>query len=437
MEKLVLRCGGFLDPQTGDILRDQAVVVQRDRILQVLPADSLPANAGSTIDLGRYTVLPGLIDLHTHLASEAEFGHGYARMVQRTAAQEALVGVKHARDTLMAGFTTVRDVGPFRAFTDVALRDAIDARWFEGPRIACAGAFITVSQGGGDITGLAPDVDEVLPRELRFGIANSADEVRKVVREILARGADLIKLIATGAVLTAGTTPGAPSYTEAELRAGVEEAALYDAYVAAHAHGAEGIKRAVRAGVRTIEHGSLMDVEAIDLMAERGTYLVADVYNGDHIAEEGRRAGWSAEALRKNEETTEAQREGFAKAVDVGVRIAYGTDAGVYPHGNNARQFGYMVRHGMTPLNAIRSATTVAAEVLGWEDRVGSITEGRMADVIGVEGDPLEDVTILEGISFVMKGGVVVRGESATTPLRDRGERAQPDPRGSGADPQS
>jgi imidazolonepropionase-like amidohydrolase len=419
MERLVLRCGRLLDLHTGSVLRDQAVVVLGDRIQDVVSADVLPAETASIIDLGRYTVLPGLIDLHTHLASEAEFGHGYARMVQRTGAQEALVGVKHARDTLMAGFTTVRDVGPFRAFTDVALRDAIDAGWVEGPRMACAGAFITVSQGGGDITGLAPDVDEVLPKELRFGIANSAAEVRRVVREILARGADFTKFIATGAVLTAGTTPGAPSYTESELRAGVEEAALYDTYVAAHAHGAEGMKRAVRAGVRTIEHGSLMDAEAIDLMAERGTYLVADVYNGDHIAEEGRRAGWSAEALRKNEETTDAQREGFAKAVKTGVRVAYGTDAGVYPHGNNARQFGYMVRCGMTPLDAIRSATTVAAEALGWEDRVGSITPGRMADVVAVEGDPLEDVTVLEGVSFVMKGGALVRDAGGANALRD------------------
>jgi imidazolonepropionase-like amidohydrolase len=373
---------------------------------------SLPEGV-RTVDLTRHTVLPGLIDLHTHLAGEAEFGHGYARMVQRTGAQEALIGVKHARETLMAGFTTVRDVGPFRAFTDVALREAIDAGWALGPRMACAGAFITVSQGGADITGLAPDVDEVLPRELRFGVANSANEVRKVVREILARGADLIKFIATGAVLTAGTTPGAPSYTEAELRAGVEEAALYGAHVAAHAHGAEGIKRAIRAGVRTIEHGSLMDDEAIDLMAGHGTFLVADVYNGDHIAEEGRRAGWSEEVLRKNEETTDAQRKGFERAVKAGVRVAYGTDAGVYPHGQNARQFGYMVRHGMRPLDAIRSATSAAAEVLGWKDRVGSLGPGMMADVIAVEGEVVEDVSLLEHVSFVMKGGGVVRDEES------------------------
>lgn len=408
MDTAVLRCGRLLDPRSGDVLRDGAVVVRGDRIEEVGPAQSSRSEPARTIDLTRHTVLPGLIDLHTHLAGEMEYGQGYARMVQRTGAQEALVGVKHARETLMAGFTTVRDVGPFRAFTDVALRDAIDAGWVLGPRMACAGAFITVSQGGADITGLAPDVDEVLPRELRFGVANSADEVRKVVREILARDADLIKFIATGAVLTAGTTPGAPSYTEEELRAGVEEAALYGAHVAAHAHGAEGIKRAVRAGVRTIEHGSLMDDQAIDLMADQGTYLVADVYNGDHIAEEGRRAGWSQEILRKNEETTDAQRAGFEKAVKAGVRIGFGTDSGVYPHGDNARQFAYMVRHGMTPLEAVRSATTVAAEVLGWEDRVGSIAAGMLADVIAVEGDPLEDVTVLERVSFVMKGGAVV-----------------------------
>jgi imidazolonepropionase-like amidohydrolase len=351
-------------------------------------------------------VLPGLIDCHAHLVGEAESGE-YATLLMRTGAQEALSGVRNARDTVLAGFTTVRDVGTFRAFVDVALREAIEGGWVLGPRMQCAGAYVTVSSGSGDIPPVAPDV--AVPLELRFGVANSVDEVRRVVREILHRGADLIKILVTGAVLTRGTSPGAPEFSEPEIRAAVEEAALYGAFVAAHAHGAEGIKNAVRAGVRSIEHGSLIDDEAIDLMVERGTYLVADIYCGDVIAEEGRRQGWPEEILRKNEETTDAQREGFAKAVKAGVRIAYGTDSGVYPHGRNAKQLPYMVRYGMTPMQAIQSATVVAAELMGWEDRVGSIEPGRFADVVAVPGDALEDLSSFEDVAFVMKGGEVLK----------------------------
>jgi imidazolonepropionase-like amidohydrolase len=270
----------------------------------------------------------------------------------------------------------------------------------------CAGAYVTVSGGGGDISGLAPDV--VVPPELRFGVADSVDEVRRAVREILQRGADFIKIIATGAVLTEGTNPGAPEFSEDEIRAAVDEAALYGKHVAAHAHGAEGIKRAVRAGVHSVEHGSLMDDEAIELMAAHGTFLVADVYCGDWIAEQGRRSGWSDETLRKNDETTDAQREGFATCVEAGVRIAFGTDSGVYPHGWNAKQFAYMVRHGMTPMQAIRSSTTAAAELLGRADELGALRPGRVADAIAVPGDPLEDVSALERVDFVMKEGQVV-----------------------------
>jgi imidazolonepropionase-like amidohydrolase len=290
----------------------------------------------------------------------------------------------------------------------VALRQAIEDGYVVGPRMACAGAYITVSGGGGDVSGLAPDV--VVPRELRFGVVNSASEVRRAVREILQRGTDFIKVIATGAVLTEGTAPGAPEFSEDEIRAAVDEAALYDKHVAAHAHGAEGIKRALQSGVHSIEHGSLMDDEAIALMAERGTYLVADIYCGDWIAEQGRRRGWSRATLRKNEETTAAQREGFEKAVKAGVRIAFGTDSGVYPHGGNAKQFAYMVRHGMTPMQAIRSATIVSAELLGWEDRLGSLEPGKHADLIAVDGDPSDDPSALEDVRFVMKSGQVVKG---------------------------
>jgi imidazolonepropionase-like amidohydrolase len=298
-------------------------------------------------------------------------------------------------------------VGTYRALVDVALRDAIVDGTVIGPRTAVAGAYVTVTGGGGELVGAAPDV--TIPAEYRFGVANGADEVRARVRAILSGGADFVKLIATGAVLTQGTKPGASEYTEEEIRAAVEQAAEYGTYVAAHAHGAEGIKRAVRAGVRSIEHGSLIDDEAIALMKEKGTWLVADIYNGDYIASAGREQGWDEEILRKNDETTDAQRAGFRKAVAAGVRIAYGTDSGVYPHRFAARQLPYMVRHGMTPMQAIRSATLSAAELMGWDDRVGSVAPGKYADLVAVQGDVLASLETLENVGFVMKGGIVYK----------------------------
>jgi imidazolonepropionase-like amidohydrolase len=399
-----IRAGRLLDVVASEELRDQVIAVRDDRIESVAPFDGGPVD----LDLSDHTVLPGLIDCHAHLIGELESGHGYAELITRSAAQEALSGVRNARDTVMAGFTSVRDVGTFRAFVDVALRDAIEAGDVMGPRMMCAGAYVTSSGGGGDITGLAPDVDAAVPHDLRFGVANSADEVRAVVRRILHGGADLIKVIATGAVLTEGTTPSAPEFSEDELRAAVEEAALYDTHVAAHAHGAEGIKRAVRAGVRSIEHGSLMDDEAIALMAERGTYLVADIWMGDWTIEQGEREGWSPNVMRKLRETTDVQREGFAKAVAAGVKLAFGTDSGTYPHGMNARQFASMVKHGMTPMEAIRSATVVAAELMGRRDRVGALEPGLFADLVAVEGDVLSDVDLLTDVGLVMKGGRVL-----------------------------
>lgn len=399
----------LLDVVSGDLLADRVVVIDGDRIVAVLAASDAPVEGPVEHALPTLTVLPGLIDCHTHLIGEPDSGHGYAELLTRSSADEVLSGVRNARATLAAGFTTVRDVGTFRAFADVSLRRAIDAGWVEGPRMLVAGAYVTSSGGGGDITGLPPDVDAVVPAELRAGVADSVDEVRKVVRRVLHAGADFVKVIATGAVMTTGGVPGAPEFSEAELRAAVDEAALYGADVAAHAHGAEGIKRAVRAGVRSVEHGSLIDEEAIELMAASGTYLVADVYNGDYIAGQGASAGWDAEVLRKNDETTEAQRLGFAEAVRAGVRIAYGTDSGIYPHGLNARQFAYQVGCGQAPLDAIRSATTGAADLLRRQDRVGRVAPGCFADLVGVEGDPLADVSCLEHVRFVMKAGAVVR----------------------------
>ena len=257
------------------------------------------------------------------------------------------------------------------------------------------------------LTGLAADA--TVPADMRRGVANSEAEVRQRVRELIGGGATFIKVIATGAVLTAGTNPGASEYSEAEIHAAVDEAAQYGIFVTAHAHGAEGIKRAVRAGVRSIEHGSYLDDEGIALMKKHGTWLVADIYNGDYIAETGRRDHWTAEIMRKNDETTQRQREGFAKAAKAGVRIAYGTDSGVYPHGDNARQFAYMVRYGLSPMDAIRAATINSAQLLGKEQEIGSIAAGKFADMIAVEGDPLLDIEKIRQVRGVIKAGRPIR----------------------------
>jgi imidazolonepropionase-like amidohydrolase len=411
-ERCVLLPDHVIDSEAGEVLTDRAVVVEDERIVDVPSMADAPSSQDATqIDLTGHTVLAGLSDMHAHLVGLEDSGQGYASLVTRSGAQEALGGVKNARTTLHAGFTSVRDIGTFRAFVDVALRDAIEAGWVEGPRMLCAGAYITCPGGGGDLTGLAPDVDAVVPRELRFGVTSGVDQMRSNVRQILRYGADFIKIIATGAVLTSGTDPGLPEFTEDEIRAAVEECELAATHVAAHAHSAEGIKRAVRAGVRSIEHGSLMDDEAIELMASHGTYLVADMFDGDWIMDEGPKLGYTDEVLRKTEWTNDTQREGFAKCVKAGVRIAFGTDSGVYPHGLNAKNLAFHVRFGQTPLEAIRSATWVNAELMGWTDRIGTVKQRLLADLIAVPGDPTADVTILEEVPFVMKGGAVVKDD--------------------------
>ena len=407
----VLRAGRLVDVDAGAAVADRLIFVRGDSIEAVEPsAGTAIPNDARVVDLSAHTLIPGMIDCHAHLVGAIE-GASLGALLENTEARDALLGVKNARDTLEAGFTTVRDIGTFRAFTDLELRRAINEGMTPGPRMMCAGAYVTVSGGGGELTGLAPDV--ILPDSMRFGVSNTEAEVRANARAILNRGADFIKVIATGAVLAPGTKPGVAEFSEAEIRAAVEVADDYGTHVAAHAHGPEGIKNAIRAGVRSVEHGSLIDDEAINMMAERGTYLVADIYCGDYIEEEGRRAGWSPEVLEKNELTTDAQRRGFSQAVEAGVRLAFGTDSGVYPHGWNANQLAYMVKYGLSPIGAIRSATLWAAELMGWSDRIGSIAAGKYADIVAVEGDASSDVSLLTSPDFVMKNGEIVRGPNA------------------------
>ncbi len=404
-ETRYVRAGRLIDTDYGKVQKDRLIQISDGRIVAITAFVPPPAGSYFT-DWSAYTVLPGLIDMHTHLV-DTEQSSNVAEPLLHSAAEIALLGAHHAKQTLEAGFTSVRDVGTFRAFGDVALRDAINAGWVPGPRMLVAGAYLTVPGGGGEVTGLAADV--TVPADMRVGIVSSPAEMTVKARYLFQHGADFIKLIATGAVLAAGTEPGAPELTEDEIRAAVQEAARNNSYAIAHAHGAEGIKIALRAGVRSIEHASLIDEEGIALAKAKGAFLVMDIYNGDYINEIGARDHWPEEILRKNRDTTDLQRVGFSKTVKAGVKIAYGTDAGVYPHGDNAKQFAYMVRYGMTPMQAIQSATTVAAELMRRSSEVGSLSPGHYADMIAVPGDPLKDITVLEHVAHVIKGGELVR----------------------------
>lgn len=398
-----VRAGVLIDVEKGAVLKDMLIRIEGERIAGIEPYSAPPS--GEVIDWSRYTVLPGLMDMHTHLVGNIQSA-GLADPLLTSGAEDALMGAANAHATLVAGFTTVRDVGAWRAFTDVALRDAINAGYVAGPRMAVAGGYFTIPNGGGSITGLAADVG--VPADFTMGIVHGADDAREKARNFLQHRVDWLKMIATGAVLTVGTDPGKPELSEEEMRAIVDEARGYGKFVTAHAHGAEGAKMAVRAGVRSIEHGSLLDDEALSMMKKRGVWLVADIYNGDYIDEVGTREHWPAETMQKNRDTTDTQREVFRKAVKMGVRIAYGTDSGVYPHGDNAKQLPYMVKYGMTPMQAVQSATISPALLLGWEKDIGSISAGKYADMIAVDGDPLADINVLLGEKIVMKGGEIV-----------------------------
>lgn len=404
-EALYVEAGRLLDVESGAVLTGQCILTKGERIAKVESCTATPEGA-KRVDWSAYTVLPGLIDLHTHL-SDTGSSADLSDPLETSPVDTVLIGARNAQATLAAGFTTVRDVGTYRGLTDVALRNAIDRSLVPGPRMFVAGAYLTHPGGGGELNGVVPN--EQLPGDMRLGVLSGPEEAAARAAFLFDKGADFLKLMATGAVLAIGTEPGEPELTEAEMRAAVTVAAARGSYATAHAHGAEGIKTAIRAGVRSIEHASLIDEEGLLMARDRGVWLVMDVFNGDYIEEIGTAEGWPEEYLRKNRETTQVQRDAFRRAVMLGVPLAFGSDAGVFPHGLNARQFRYMVANGMTPLQAIRAATTSAAKVIGKENDIGRIAPGYMADMIAVEINPLDDITALEHVSAVMKGGAIMR----------------------------
>jgi imidazolonepropionase-like amidohydrolase len=402
-QSMDVHAGRLIDPAAGKVLVDQRIRIVDGRIASVTPWRA--ADGTATVDWSGQTVLPGLIDLHTHLADGAidPDESDPAAPLKRSEARTILKGAAAARTELRAGFTTVRDVGVYRGLTDVALRDSINAGEVEGPRMFVAGGYITTPGGGGEIDALAPDIP--LPETFRIGEVRNAADARDRARYLLDHGADFIKLIATGAVLALGSEPGALELSPEEMKAACDEAKLRGTYCIAHAHGAEGIKAAIRAGVRTIEHASYLDAEGIALAKANGVWLDMDIYNGDWINEVGTRQHWPAEYLRKNLETTDVQRRGFAAAVKAGAKMTFGTDAGVYPYGLGGRQFAYMVRYGMTPMQAIQAATSEAARALRMDGKVGTLAPGAYGDFIAVKGDPLADIRVLERVDGVVKEG--------------------------------
>jgi imidazolonepropionase-like amidohydrolase len=400
---VAVHAGHLLDVKSGKVLADQMLVIEDGKIISVGPAaDAKPAADAIRIELPDATVLPGLIDAHTHLTMEPRFGYDQLAI---SVPRQALTGAKNARLTLLAGFTTVRNVGA-QNFTDVALRDAINAGDVPGPRMMVSGPALSITGGHCD--------NNMLPFEYHAtdgGVADGVAAVQHKVRENIKYGADLIKVCATGGVLSLGDNPQASQYTLEEMKAIVADAHRLGRKVAAHAHGAEGIRWAAEAGVDSIEHGSYIDDTGIAVMKERGTYLVPTLYLGDWMIDNAGLTRLPPPLLAKAREVIPAARKNIAHAFASGVKVAFGTDAAVYPHGLNAHEFAVMVRLGLTPLQAIQAATLNAADLLGWSGKVGTLEPGAWADIVAVEGDPTKDVTTLERVRFVMKGGEVVKNE--------------------------
>jgi imidazolonepropionase-like amidohydrolase len=402
---VVLKAARLVDGRGGAPLAPAMVRVEGERIVAVASRLDVPSGA-RLVDLGNATLLPGLIDLHTHLTDR--FGvHWEEALVTTTPAQAALWGARNARDTLLAGFTTCRDMGPTWPYVDVDLRDAIAEGAVPGPRLVVPGNYVSATGGAGDARQFSLYVDVPIVRNL----ADGPDEVRKAVRTNFKHGADFVKILVTGAVLSKGIPPGAQQYTDEEIAAAMDEARRWGRPVAAHAHGAAGIKAAIRAGVRTIDHGSYLDDEAVDLLrGTRETFYVPTLYTSEVVL--------TSEHIPESEKEreraiSEIQYAGFRRALAASLPIGFGTDSGVIPHGENAKELTARVRLGESPMGALVSATRLNAEILGWADRVGTVEPGRWADLVAVPGDPLADITVMERVGFVMKGGVVQKHEPA------------------------
>jgi len=403
---VAIKAGRLVDVLTHSVRTDQIILIEGKRIISVGPAATTPIPAGAAIiDLSNKTVMPGFVDTHTHLTSDPTIS--YYDSYHVSVGREAVIGVMNARRTLLAGFTVNRNVGA-GGYSDIALRDGIERGDVMGPRVFASGPAIGITGGHCDENNLAPEFNYSSD-----GVADGVDAVRKMVRKNIKYGADLIKYCGTGGVFSKGDTPGAPQFSFEEAKAIVDEAHFDGRTVAVHAHGAEGIKIAIRAGVDSIEHASLVDDEGIRMAVRAGTVFSMDIYNTDYTQAEGKKNGVPEENMQKDRDIGEIQRENFRKALKAGVRLSFGTDAGVYPHGDNAKQFATMVRYGMTPLQAIVAATETGAELLKKQKDFGAIAPGRFADIVAVDGDPLADVTRLEHMRFVMKEGAVYRGVPA------------------------
>jgi len=400
-----IRAGKLVDPDMGTVLTSQTILVRNNKIEAVGSNITIPSNA-KIIDLSNQTVLPGLIDCHTHLA-DGQHGSEPMGIFRKTAAELALESVPNARVTLESGFTTVRDVGTYRALGDIALRDAINRGDIPGPRMFVAGAYVTITGGAGSDSGLAPDI--TLPWDMHYGEANSPWEVRQVIRKLASNGVDHIKILSSGAVLTHGSNPKSQEFTLEELQAAVDEASHFGLRVESHAHSPDGIKNAIRAGVASVEHATMIDDEGIALAKQHGTYLDMDIYDEECIQEEGRAGTMPKDFLEHDAQLGQMQRDNFRKAVGAGVKMSFGTDAGVCPYGTSGKQFAFMVKYGMTPMQAIQAATSTAADLLGHSNEFGSIKPGKYADIIAVGGDPLADIRVLENVQFVMKDGKIYK----------------------------
>ena len=402
----LIRAARLIDGN-GNLAEPGTVLVEGERIVAVGTA-AATAPADQTIDLGEATIMPGLIDLHTHLTDRVGT-HWEEVLVTTTPAQAALWGAANALTTLRAGFTTVRDMGPTWPYTDVDLRDIIAEGVMPGPRMQVAGNYVSATGGAGDARQFSIYVDVPVVRNLADGV----DAVRAAVRTNHKNGADFTKILATGAVLSVGIPPGAQQYSEAELAVAVEETDRWGRFTAAHAHGTEGIKAAIRAGVRTVDHGSMLDDEAVAMLQESDyTYYVPTLYVGVIVPRDGAALGIPEPLIRRSTEMMRYRNATFRRAVEAGLTIGFATDAGVFEHGHNAREFQIRVENGQSEMDAISSATSVAAMIMGWEADVGSLEAGKYADIIAVPGNPLDDITLLERVTWVMKGGEVYRDDA-------------------------